>query len=369
MRETSSKIDVEFSLALHDKTGKYFIGRDVCAANGELIEDQLFWRVSARRPPTGFAARVIGRLLALEVDHRVKSSAMDRIAPRQRRPRPVLHMDPLTTLLHRLSARDIVLCHDVGPVTHPDLFHPMVARAYEKAYREIAAAAPSMVFVSVASQRAFHALFHGHFAGSRVIYPAIRDEVREGGQRMPHGLATPFLLTVGSIGARKNQRRAIEAFARSGLFEGGYRYVLCGSREVGCEAVAEAASRTAGVILLDYVTDSELNWLYANAAGFVLPSLLEGFGVPVAEAISRGLVPLVSAGGVLHEVAGDGAFLVDPCDASQIADAMRQLASMSAAEKRQRLCASAASLARFSTEAFVSGWREVIEQSAGRAAP
>jgi glycosyltransferase involved in cell wall biosynthesis len=357
------RIDVEYSVALHDKTGKYFIARDVCAANRTFIDRNLFWRVAAGRTPRGLFAKVIGRLLALEVEARVASPAFDRLAPRADRRRPVLHMDPLTVLLHRLSARDIVLCHDVGPLTHPELFHAKVAAFYDKAYGEIAAVGPSMVFVSVASQTAFHALYRGPFADSRVIYPAIRAEVRGGEQRAPSQISAPFLLTVGSIGARKNQHRAIEAFARSGLSRRGFGYVLCGSREAGAEAVVDAASRTEGVTLLDYVTDQELNWLYANADGFVLPSLLEGFGVPVAEAISQGLIPIVSADSVLHEVAGDGAILVDPNDPGQIADAMRQLVAMSAAERFGRRAASARALARFSSEAFDRGWREVIERA------
>jgi glycosyltransferase involved in cell wall biosynthesis len=358
------KIDVEFSLALHDKTGKYFIGRDVCAANRALINRMLFWRVGADQPPRGLVAKLIGRLLAIEIEQRVRSSTFDRLAPRVDSRRPVLHMDPLTILLHRLSARDIVLCHDVGPVTHPQLFHPKVATFYEKAYREIAAAGPSMVFVSVASQTAFHALYKGRFADSRVIYPAIRAEMQGGAQSAPPRVSGSFLLTVGSIGARKNQRCAIEAFARSGLAADGVGYVLCGSREAGADGVVEAASQTPGVVLLDYVTDEELNWLYANAAGFVLPSLLEGFGVPVAEAISRGLVPIVSADSVLHEVAGDGAVLVDPNDPGRIADAMCKLVAMPVAERRRRQAASALALARFSPEAFDRGWREVIQRAA-----
>jgi glycosyltransferase involved in cell wall biosynthesis len=361
----SNTIDVEFSLALHDKTGKYFIGRDICSTHDTLIHQQLFWRFAARRPPQGVTARIIGRLLAIEVDQRARSSLVDQLTPRIRRARPVLHMDPLTTLLHRVSAQDVVLCHDVGPLTHPHLFHADVSKYYRKAYDEIAAAGPYMVFVSLASSKAFHALYRGRFAGSRVIYPAVRTEVRQGAQLRPAGVSKPFLLTVGSIGARKNQRRAIEAFRLSDLSSEGFAYVLCGSREMGWEAVIDTASATEGVVLLDYVADEELNWLYANAAGFVLPSLLEGFGIPVAEAISRGLTAVVSRGSVLQEVAGDGALAVDAEDTRDIAAAMRRLAGMSRSEANERQAAATAGLQRFSPQAFESGWREVIEQAAG----
>ncbi len=357
----SNQVDVEFSLALHLKTGKYFHGRDLIAATADRIHRQLFWRLALNAVPGGLTARVIGRLLAMEVGARVAWPAFDRLIPRIKRTRPVAHMDPHTTAVHQLAAHDLVLCHDVGPLTHPELFDvPMVA-AYEKIYQEIARVGPHMVFVSVASQSEFHKLFKGPYASSRVIYPPLRNEVVGGVAAAPAGVGPRFLLTVGSVGARKNQLRAIQAFAQSGLAAQGVQYVLCGGKEPGYEAVAAAAAQTPGVVLLGFVTDLELNWLYENAAGFVLPSLLEGFGVPVAEAVARGLVPLVSADSVLHEVAGDGALLVDPMDTAQIAAGMRALVEMSKAEAEARHVALVASLAKFSPEVFEQSWREAIE--------
>ncbi|MBV9994428.1 MAG: glycosyltransferase family 4 protein [Caulobacteraceae bacterium] len=355
--------DIEFSLALHDKTGKYFHGRDLIEVTSDLLHRQLFWRLALDSVPGGLTAKVIGRLLSLEVNARVRWAAFDRLTPRQRRRRPVAHMDPFTTLLHRLSSRDLVLCHDVGPLTHPGLFDRPVTAAYRKAYAEITDVGPHMVFVSRASQTAFHELFDGAFASSRVIYPPLRSEIMAAKQSPAPGVAKPFLLTVGGLGARKNQKRAIEAFQRSGLAARGVGYVLCGGREPGHEAIIEAARRTPGVRLLGFVSDPVLNWLYAHAAGFVLPSLLEGFGVPVAEAIARGLTPLVSAGGVLHEVAGDGALLVDPGDADDIAGAMRRLVEMPAPEAERRRSQLADSIRRFTPQAFANAWRDAIGQA------
>jgi glycosyltransferase involved in cell wall biosynthesis len=357
------RIEIEFSLALHEKTGKYFIGRDVGVVAADRVQSHLIWRLPLNTVPNGLAAKVIGRLLSLEVNARVRSASFDRLVPRQRRARPVLHMDPYTVLLHQLSADDIVLCHDVGPLTHPDLFDPKVVRAYRKAYREINSVGPHMVFVSHASRSAFHALFDGAFASSRVIYPTLRTEMIDGPQEPAPGVTMPFLLTVGSVGARKNQRRAIEAFARSGLAAKGVQYVLCGGREPGYEEVEALAAQTPGVRLFGYVADPVLNWLYGNARGFVLPSLLEGFGVPVAEAVARGLTPMVSVDSVLHEVAGDGALLVDPEDTLQIAAAMGTLIAMPEAEATARRASMALSLSRFSAETFAQSWRDMVRPS------
>ena len=174
------------------------------------------------------------------------------------------------------------------------------------------------------------------------------------------GLDGPFLLTVGSIGDRKNQHRCIRAFERSGLARRGVRYVLCGGQEPGFEAVAELAGQTDGVVLMPYVADAELAWLYAQARGFVLASLLEGFGIPLSEAISHGVVPMVSVDSVLHEVAGDGALLVDPQSEEEIAAAMIRLVELDDAERARRLALLRAAIGRFSMATFPVAWRDAL---------
>ena len=79
------------------------------------------------------------------------------------------------------------------------------------------------------------------------------------------------------------------------------------------------------VRFLGWVSSSELEALYASAAGFVFPSLAEGFGLPVLEAMARGVAVACSGRGALAEVAGDAALLFDPESEAEIADAIRRL--------------------------------------------
>ena len=136
--------------------------------------------------------------------------------------------------------------------------------------------------------------------------------------------------------------------------------MLCGGKEPGFAAVVALAGTTDGVVLMPYVSDAELAWLYGKARGFVLASLLEGFGIPLAEAISHGVVPLVSADSVLHEVAGDGALLVDPNSTEAIAAAMIRLVDLSDAERDDRLVLLRAAIERFSIEQFRADWRAAL---------
>ena len=136
--------------------------------------------------------------------------------------------------------------------------------------------------------------------------------------------------------------------------------VICGGKEPGHEEVREAAARTPGVHLLDYVTDAELRWLYAQASGFVLMSHLEGFGMPVSEAVRHRLIPLVSDDGVLCEVAGEGALAADPYDPAAIARRMVDLVDMSADERRERLARLEVTMERYDIAHFHKGWRALF---------
>jgi glycosyltransferase involved in cell wall biosynthesis len=367
LSSSGPQIDVEFSLALHNRTGKFIVGRDIIEDCRDLIANQLFWRLRFSTPPNGLPAKVLGRLLSVEVDARVRSPAAARWLPKLRPPRPVLHLDPFTVTLHRLSASDVVLCHDVGPLTHPAFFAPSVTALCERAYSEIAGARPHMIFVSRASQDAFHGLFPGPFASTAVIHNSVRPELVEGHPSPVDGLGPAFLLTVGNVGARKNQLACVKAFARSGLAGRGVQYVLCGGREPGFDEVAAAAAATSGVRIMGFVSDAELSWLYANARGFVLLSRLEGFGIPVAEAIARGQIPLIGMDAALVEVAGEGAIVVDPEDEAAIADGMQQVVALSPQDRTDRLRGMQAGLARFDRATFQRSWRDALVRVAASA--
>lgn len=354
----SRKWDVDFSLALHNRTGKYYIGRDLLAEHGRFFRNVYYWRVAAPSPPAGVAARVLGRLLLIE-DAARRRPWLSRPG-RFRSSLPMVHLDPSTVIHARLNSQDVVVCHDLGPVTHPDLFSRDVTALYQRAYREIAEARPRIVCVSQASLDAFRGLY-GDLPDQRVIYPSIRTEVHSGAGEPVEGVGGPYFLTVGSIGRRKNQAGSIAAFARSGLAGQGWSYVLCGGREPGYEEVAALAASTQGVKLLPYVSDAQLSWLYRHAAGFVLMSRLEGFGIPVAEAVARGLVPLVSAGTVLEEVAGAGALTADPDDLASMSDGLARLARMGDEDRRRRHAALALSVTRFTHEAFAAAWLQLLD--------
>jgi len=355
-------LDIDFSMAMYNRTGKYFIGRDLLDGVGDLFDNIYYWRLARERPPSGFFGKVVRKLQAWQIILNAHGGLFGQrllFKPRQ----ALLHLEPYTVLTTKLSRHDVVIVHDVGPVTHPDLFEKKLYPAYKSIFDELCSVGPHLIFVSRASQLEFERIYPAAKpAGSYVVYPAIRSDVARKHGKAITGIDGPFLLTTGSIGNRKNQLRSIRAFERSGLAARGVRYVLCGPTEPGHEAVSAAAAKADGVHLLQYVSDEELAWLYSNASGFVLASLLEGFGIPLAEAIGYGLIPAVTQGSVLEEVAGDGAVTLDAKSEESIASAMIALVDMSTAERAVRLVRLNQAISRFSIDEFNSNWREVIEK-------
>jgi glycosyltransferase involved in cell wall biosynthesis len=152
----------------------------------------------------------------------------------------------------------------------------------------------------------------------------------------------PYLLAVGDLRAKKNLRRLVEAWGR---LETRHRLVLAG--------LGELPGLPAGVETVGYVDDDRLDALMRGAAALVHPSLYEGFGLVVLEAMARG-VPVVAADATaLPETGGDAAVYFDPLDSAAMARAIDE-ALQARADLAERGRARAA---QFS-------WRRTAEETA-----
>jgi glycosyltransferase involved in cell wall biosynthesis len=142
---------------------------------------------------------------------------------------------------------------------------------------------------------------------------------------------SPYLLHVGQAYPHKNLARLIKAFAAVASAQPELQLVLAGkphpSESPRLQALVHERGLGQRVQFRSYVPSGELPELMAGALAFVYPSLWEGFGLPVLEAMASGTPVLTSLGSGTEEVAGDAALLVDPADQGALTTALRDLVS------------------------------------------
>ena len=193
--------------------------------------------------------------------------------------------------------------------------------------------ADAMVAISKATRDDFVAMFpHYPAERIRVIYPGSRFEERTGVERPARFSNLPsrgFWLTVGTIEPRKNQQQLVDAHARLQSQTGrGMPLVLAGGRGWLMDdferKLRDANIGPDQVMLTGYVDDAELRWLYENCFCFVFPSLYEGFGLPVLEAMKLGAPVICSNTSSLPEIVGAAGIQVAP-ETKALADAMLRM--------------------------------------------
>ena len=154
-----------------------------------------------------------------------------------------------------------------------------------------------------------------------------------------HGLVPgAYVLAAGTLEPRKNLERLIAAWAALPAdVRAGRRLALVGPPGWELDGILAAASTGADeVVLTGFVSDEELAALYAGCAVFAYPSLYEGFGLPVLEAMSAGAPVVTSSVSSLPEVAGDAALLVDPLDVGALCAALGRVLGDAALAARLR---------------------------------
>jgi glycosyltransferase involved in cell wall biosynthesis len=243
--------------------------------------------------------------------------------------RRILRGPPAAPLFHALNQRvdyrarrTVATFHDLfvmtGEYSTPEFRARFTAQA-----REAAARSDLIIAVSKFTAGQVEQLLGVEPARIRVI---------------PHGVHMPaarpvgpvrenLVLTVGAIQKRKNVARLVRAFER---MPEGWRLAIAGSAEGFAAAeelrAVEESPRRPDIDVLGYVTPGALEELYRRARIFAFPSLDEGFGMPVLEAMAHGLPVVTSMRSGVAETAGGAAVLVDPEGIEELAEALKRLA-------------------------------------------
>jgi glycosyltransferase involved in cell wall biosynthesis len=239
----------------------------------------------------------------------------------------------------------VVTVHDLAVVRYPELFTAWTRLYARTALRAVVRAADRVIAVSEFTKREVVALARVPEERVRVVPNAASDVFTADGP----SAEGDYVLAVGTLEPRKNLPRLVEAAERLGA-----ELRVVGGRGWGGVRVSGN-----GVRWLGHVPDEELARLYRGAAVFAYPSLYEGFGIPVLEAMRCGTPVVTSAGTVMEEVAGGAAELVDPLDPVSIAAGIERARS-----RREELAAAGRERARRYTwaaaaEATAAVYREL----------
>lgn len=181
------------------------------------------------------------------------------------------------------------------------------------------------------------------------------------------GADKPYFMCVGALDTHKNFHATVSAYrAAKGCVD--INLIVAGTGVGGFKDLwidKLRSEKITGVIFADYLSRSELNNLYANAMGLVFPSLYEGFGFPVLEAMANGCPVITSGTSSIPEVAGNACILINPDDFGGIARSMIQLATSPAVREQMRV-AGYAQAKKFTWESCaqktVAAWNQFLDK-------
>lgn len=254
------------------------------------------------------------------------------------------------------TTRTLLTVHDLSFLRYPEAFVPALCRYLERVVPRSVARADLVLADSAHTRADLIALLGTPPEKVHVLYSGVDTRFcpqPEEGElqrlRARYGIGEqPYILSVGTVQPRKNYVRLIQAFAQ--LPDPQLQLVIAGAPGwLYQEVMAEAEKHGDRVRILGFVEERDLPALYRNAVLFAFPSLYEGFGLPVLEAMACGTPVVCSNASSLPEVAGEAALLVDPFDTDGLAQAMALV--LTDADRRQEMTARGlAQAARFTWE-------------------
>lgn len=249
----------------------------------------------------------------------------------RRAPYDVIHFADYQLPLWRTPPRAVITVHDMSAFVLPEVFPPSKTRAKRFLLSQSVRRAAHVI---VPSESTKHDLMEILQVGPQKIH-VVRHGVKDRGRALDHRVhERPYFLAVGTVEPRKNFGRLIQAYQRlAGRLRELPDLVIAGrwgwmyDETVGLPGKLGVAEK---VKFLQYVSEDTLTTLYRDAVAMIYPSLYEGFGLPVIEAMQAGTPVVTTNRGALAELGGDLLWRVDPLDVENIANAM--LAVMSATD-------------------------------------
>lgn len=330
------RIGIDYTAAVRQRAGIGRYARSLIRALARLDHENAYILLSAGKEPDAEPWPANFSLRALPVTDRHLSILWQKL----RLPLPVEWLTGRLDLFHSpdfvlppvRKARTVLTIHDLSFLRHPECSSPALLEYLMSAVPRSVARADLILADSQSTQHDLIELMGMDPARIRVVYPAVDDTFARSNQagvaavRARHDIGGPYILSLGTLQPRKNYVRLIEAFRiLKDTSDIPHRLVIGGGPGWLYEPIYETIE-TLGlqdeVRMLGYVDEGDLPALYTGADVFCFPTLYEGFGIPVLEAMACGTPVVASNTSSLPEAAGDAALLMSPTDTEAMAEAL-----------------------------------------------
>jgi glycosyltransferase involved in cell wall biosynthesis len=265
----------------------------------------------------------------------------------------------------------IVSVYDCWFLEHPEGVHPDVARAGQVLRRNVADGAVVHVSSTATAEQVTALLRPRRVEVIPLGTIAVPPPSAEQQPPIPRLAGRRYVLSLGTLERRKNISTLVTSFAAVHDRHRDVELVIAGSEGNDSAAIAKAVAqlpRSAAdhVSLTGRISDAAKSWLLYNAAVLAYPSLDEGFGFPLLEAMHAGVPVVASTAGSIPEVAGHAALLVDPGDAGALGAALADVLDRGAVRDRM-IAAGLGRAAHFdwqvTAEQFVRLYDSIIEEA------
>lgn len=241
----------------------------------------------------------------------------------------------------------LAIVHDLIPLYMPELFEKDHLMRFKFFTKLCAKKADHIIAISEATKEDVMKYMKMPESKISMIYQGAdkrfspeRDEMGIKAAMEKYGITKNYVLCLSTVEPRKNMLRTIKAFHQL-LLKGytDYQLVLVGGKGWNNGEIYEYVQNQGlqeNVIFTGYATDDEVKHIYANATVFAYPSLCEGFGIPIIEAMQSGTPVITSNVSCMPEVAGDACELVNPYSITDIEHAMEKIITNKALQEKYR---------------------------------